>query len=126
MKKTVNNLEQTEQVESAPFVLELPKEINVEPWHTVLLPRNKQAMIYEVTYINEKTMASAKRFDAYIVSRKTLKQNNDHYHYGRLTHFDDMAALKHYLYSVAAELSVKKRTRKVVDVQDLQETDDDE
>lgn len=125
MSKTKTSGETSEQVESAPFTLILPAAINLTPIYTVDLPRNKQAMIYEVDVIDENKM-SRQRYDAYVVSKKTLQTTRDTYNCGRGHQFSNIPALKHWLYDVAAQLSVKKRTRKMVDVQDLTDADDDE
>lgn len=124
--RTKNIVEQTSQLENIQFDLKLPPEIDIKPWAVVEMPRNKQAWVYETKNYGEHSPPI--QYSVYIVSKKSLSTMADtqqHYHF-RTNVFNDIPSLKHYLLDAAKQMSVKKRTRKIVDVQDLQEADDDE
>jgi hypothetical protein len=138
MGKTRTEIEQSTTVENATFDLRLPSEINVEPWMVVELPRNKQAMIYKVMVKEQvavpgwqgqvPTMHDATRYDVYIVSKKSMSTLNpgDSYYSRSTQHFSHLPELKHYLHDIARTLSMKRRTKKLVNVEDVREADDDD
>lgn len=125
MGKTKTSNEVADETVSAPFELILPSDIAIEPWHEVELPRNKKAMVYRVTCFTKEMAVQQLRYDVYIVSRKSLRTTNELYNSGRGVQFQDLPALKHYLYDAVAQLSIRKTTRKIVNVQDLTEVDDE-
>lgn len=133
MKKVSRDVNEVSlQTEADAFSLRLPTIIDEQPWQEVDLPRNKKAMIYEVMTPpidrNGVALTPVKRYDAYVVSKKNLSaaEASIDYQYGRsVQHFENIPALKHWLYNVAKILSIKKQTRKVVNVQDIHEVDDE-
>jgi hypothetical protein len=117
--------EVSNSIETSQFELHLPDVLNIKPWVNVPMPRNKIALIYEVNRSNNDEEKTHLEYNVYIVNAKTLRSTRDPYNMGRPMSFTDLPALKHYLYDVVGQLSVKKRSRKVVDVVDLQDDDDE-
>lgn len=132
--KKVDETTDSSNVERARFELSLPTELDVKPWTTVDLPRNKQALIYKVGrlkydrpgYADGKLLGEATAYDVYIVSKKTLASSTEGYGTRASQSFDDLPSVKHYLYNVTAHLSIKRKTIKKVNVVDLHDDDDDE
>lgn len=123
----------TNKIERVPFDLKLPDSINVAPWASIDLPRNKVVHIYEVVkdkhtrqgYAQVEVIPNVKYYDVYVCSKKHGATGADQYNRSNNS-FETMPALKHYLLDLANQLNIKRSTIKKVLVTDLQSTDDDD
>ncbi len=137
MKRTQDE-QVSHETEATEFKLELPEAIDTKPSWVIDLPRNKQALVYEVLvdkwvgdrHASQGTMINATMYDLYIVSKKTGSTQNTRSevcNYRTHNRFESMPALKHHLMDLSAHLAIKRRSSiKKVRVENLVEEDDDD
>jgi hypothetical protein len=120
MRKTRAAIATSEAVESVPFSLTLPPELEITPEWTVQVSPTRSAFVYK-HWVNG-TQHEPEGHDEYevvIAVTKTRVTTRDTY-YGH-QNFRHLHGVKHHILNISHTLNIKKKTRRTVEIDEVDE-----
>jgi hypothetical protein len=119
-RKVKNATVTAEAVESTPFTLDLPLELEITPAWIVQVSPTKSAFVYKYTVPgNNHEPDTHDEYEVRIANTKTRVGNSNDY-YSR-QNFRHLHEVKHSIINASHNLNIKKKTRRTVEVDEVDE-----
>ena len=119
MTERRNEQTETTQVEAKAFELQIPPELNEVPQWRVQVAEKRWAEIYQLEISASPGGPAHKAYEFFVVDAKGRRDTRIYQIEGT---FHSLHRLKYRLIEISEQLNVKRRTRKLVEVE---ESDDD-
>jgi len=114
----------TTKIDTTTFTLELPDMLKCEPLLRVQISKKRTALVYRYYRKDKDGDTATAYYDVHVVTPTGATAQGCGYGY-RNNAFTELYQVRQHIIDISAQLNVRRKTRKMVAVEELDEDDED-